>query len=335
MKNNKILITHGNGGRQTRELIENLFLKFFNNLYFQPSDSVILNLNQNQIVVTTDNHIVKPIFFKGGNIGKLSITGTINDLAVSGAKPLFITIGFIIEEGFSLSDLEKILYSMQEELSQNQVSFIAGDTKVVPKGEMDGIFINTTGIGIPMENPPLGLDSVQEGDRIIISGTIGDHGASIYVERNQLDFDISFESDCGSILKPVEALLKECKTVKILRDPTRGGLATVLNEFVENQSWGIEIFEEQIPIKEEVKGICDLLGIEVFHLASEGRFVCIISEEETQKAMRILKRFEISFSSSVIGKISKNYPSKVILHTKIGGKRILDLLSSEILPRIC
>jgi len=332
---NKITITHGNGGKQTHELIEEIFYKSFKNTYLKNTDGAIINLKNPNIVVSTDSFVVKPIFFPGGNIGKLAITGTINDLAVMGAKPLYITAGFILEEGLEVSSLKEIINSMAKEIQRHEIFFVAGDTKVVSKGEADSIFITTTGIGILLENHPLGLEAINDNDVVIISGTIGDHGSALYLKRNNLDFDANIESDCNSVYFPIEALLKECKTIKIIRDPTRGGLGTVLNEFVQGQKWGIEIYEDQVPIKDEVKGICDLLGIDVFHLACEGRFVFVISESEKDKAMNILKRFPLTENASIIGKISSKYPERVVLHTRIGGKRILDMLSNEILPRIC
>jgi hydrogenase expression/formation protein HypE len=332
---NKITITHGNGGKQTHELIEEIFYKSFKNPYLKNTDGAIINLKNPNIVVSTDSFVVKPIFFPGGNIGKLAITGTINDLAVMGAKPLYITAGFILEEGLEVSSLKEIINSMAKEIQRHEIFFVAGDTKVVSKGEADSIFITTTGIGILLENHPLGLESINDNDVVIISGTIGDHGSALYLKRNNLDFDANIESDCNSVYFLIEALLKECKTIKIIRDPTRGGLGTVLNEFVQGQKWGIEIYEDQVPIKDEVKGICDLLGIDVFHLACEGRFVFVISESEKDKAMNILKRFPLTENASIIGKISSKYPERVVLHTRIGGKRILDMLSNEILPRIC
>ncbi len=330
-----IHITQGNGGKQTQELIHNVFLKYLNHNNFQLEDSAKVFIENQKIAITTDAHVIKPIFFSGGDIGKLAITGTINDLSVVGAKPLFITASFIIEEGFSILNLQKILESMKKELEYNQVEFIAGDTKVVPKGEIDEIFISTTGIGVLLENIPTGLGTVKEKDKVILSGTMGDHGASLYLLRNSLDFNVDIKSDCNSINFVIQNLLSSCKTIKIIRDPTRGGVATVLNEFVRNQNWGIEIWEEKVPIKEEVKGVCDILGLEVFHLACEGRFVCILAEEEVEKAISILKNFEISKDSSVIGEVTNRYPSKVVLKTNIGGKRMLDMLSNEILPRIC
>ena len=332
---NKITITHGNGGKQTHELIEEIFYKSFKNPYLKNTDGAIINLKNPNIVVSTDSFVVKPIFFPGGNIGKLAITGTINDLAVMGAKPLYITAGFILEEGLEVSSLKEIINSMAKEIQRHEIFFVAGDTKVVSKGEADSIFITTTGIGILLENHPLGLESINDNDVVIISGTIGDHGSALYLKRNNLDFDANIESDCNSVYFPIEALLKECKTIKIIRDPTRGGLGTVLNEFVQGQKWGIEIYEDQVPIKDEVKGICDFLGIDVFHLACEGRFVFVISESEKDKAMNILKKFPLTENASIIGKISSKYPERVVLHTRIGGKRILDMLSNEILPRIC
>ncbi len=332
---NRITIMHGNGGKQTHDLIEEIFYKFFQNPYLKNTDGAIVDIKNQNIVISTDSFVVKPIFFPGGNIGKLAITGTINDLAVMGAKPLYITAGFILEEGLEVSSLKEIINSMAKEIQRHEIFFVAGDTKVVSKGEADSIFITTTGIGILLENHPLGLESINDNDVVIISGTIGDHGSALYLKRNNLEFDANIESDCNSVYFPIEALLKECKTIKIIRDPTRGGLGTVLNEFVQNQNWGIEIYEDQVPIKDEVKGICDLLGIDVFHLACEGRFVFIISESEKDKAMDILKRFAITENASIIGKVTKKYPKKVVLYTRIGGKRILDMLSNEILPRIC
>ncbi|MCS7204104.1 MAG: hydrogenase expression/formation protein HypE [Leptospiraceae bacterium] len=335
MKTNIITLSHGNGGKQTHELIDNVFRPFFSNPYLKNLDGALVSLPQNRIVVSVDSFVVKPIFFRGGNIGKLSITGTINDLACMGAKPLFISAGFILEEGLEIEKLKEILFSMAEEIQRHQIFFIAGDTKVVPKGEMDSLFITTTGIGVLLDYPPLGLDQVEEGDVVLLSGNVGEHGATIYLERNQLEIATNLSSDCDSIYFQVEAVLRECKNVKVIRDPTRGGLATVLNEFVKYQNWGIEIYENEIPIKDEVHGICDLLGIDVMHLASEGRFVMIIPEKETKKALEVLRSFPETKEANVIGRVTHKYPSQVVMHTRIGGKRILSMLSHELLPRIC
>ncbi len=330
----QILLSHGGGGEETQKLIKELFFKYFSNPILEKmEDAAVLNINS-KLAFTTDSFTVSPIFFKGGNIGKLAIAGTVNDLAMMGAKPKYLSCSFIIEEGLPFEELEEIVRSMAEEMKKTGVQIVTGDTKVVPKGSTDKIFINTTGIGeIVYEG--ISAHNIQEGDVILVSGTVGDHGACIMAQREGIEMEGDISSDCASLWSLVEDLINKGLTIKAMRDPTRGGLSAVLNEWAEQSDIGIEIDEEKIPVKEEVQGMCELLGLDPLSLANEGKLILAVPEEEGEKALNILKSNPLGKNAQIIGRATSDYKGKVILKSPYGSKRILEPPAGELLPRIC
>lgn len=330
----RILLSHGSGGEETQKLIKGLFLKHFSNeILDKLEDASVFELS-GKLAFTTDAFTVSPIFFKGGDIGKLSIAGTVNDLAVMGAKPLYVSVAFVIEEGTDYGELERIVISMKEEAKKSGVKIVAGDTKVVPKGQADKVFITTSGIGKVIYDG-ISAHNLMEGDVIIVSGSVGDHGACILAEREGLEFEIPIESDCKSLWKMIEKVLKSGAEVHAIRDATRGGLAGVLNEWAQQSQVEIEIDEEEIPVKDAVRGLCELLGFEPTHLANEGMAVFSVSEKDADKVLEILRSTEEGKEAKIIGKVVKKGSPRVILRTPYGVKRIMEAPSGELLPRIC
>ncbi|MBT3209290.1 MAG: hydrogenase expression/formation protein HypE [Bacteroidetes bacterium] len=338
MKNKTILLGHGSGGQLSHELIKNLFVKNFSNrILDQQSDSAVLSINNNLLTFTTDSFVVDPIFFPGGNIGNLAVAGTVNDLAVSGAKPLYLSSSFIIEEGFDMDKLEEIVKTMSIEAEKANIKIVTGDTKVVDKGKCDKVFINTAGIGLlPGKNKNIssGKDIII-GDKIIINGSIGDHGMAILSARNELNIKTNIQSDCACLNHMIDSALLVSEGIKFMRDATRGGIATVLSELVEDKQFGIEIDESTIDVKENVRGICELLGFDPFYVANEGKAIFIVAEEDASKVLAKLKSDELGKNAAIIGEITKKHPGKAWIKTSIGGKRIIDMLAGEQLPRIC
>ena len=333
----RISLAHGEGGELTHQLIQDIFIQSFGHSEQTQFDSAILSIPSQTIAVTTDSYVVKPIFFPGGNIGKLAITGTVNDLAVSGAIPHVITAGFIMEEGFPIKNLKEIVNTMAGEAERAGVSIIAGDTKVVEKGSVDGLFINTTGIGVMQEQHRLKPEMVQEGDSVIISGTIGDHGVAILSARQELGLLTDVKSDCASLNHLIHELLAEIKGIRIMRDPTRGGLATTLVELCEDFRFTVEMDEASIPVRKDVQGACDILGYDPLYLANEGKVVIIVDSNDQQKALDILKNHELGKDANVIGQITSCHvqSGKLLLKTAVGTTRRLNRLSGQLLPRIC
>ena len=332
----KIVKAHGSGGKLTHELIHSLFVKHFSNhLLDELLDSAILENPGGKIVFTTDSHAVKPLFFPGGDIGKLSVTGTVNDLAVCGATPLCLSCAMILEEGFELDTLEKIVISMKNTADLAGVQIVTGDTKVVEHGAADGIFINTAGIGVQHSKARLSLKSVQVGDVIIVSGWMGDHEAAIIKAREEFNISAEIISDCALISRLTQKMVDEITDLRIMRDPTRGGLATTLNEFVWKQPFGIRIDENLVPVRESVRGLCEPLGFDPLYLANEGKVVAIVGGKSAGNALSIMKSFSEDNSATVIGEVIDEPKGKVLLKTGIGSYRILDMLTTEQLPRIC
>jgi len=334
----KILLNHGSGGKITHELIEKLFIKNFSNERLNArSDAAILEIDGQYLAFTTDSYIIDPLFFPGGDIGKLAVCGTVNDLAVSGAVPLYISASYIIEEGFPMELLEKIVESMASEAKIAGVEIVTGDTKVVDKGKCDKLFINTAGIGLIFkgyEKIHTGLD-IKPGDKIIINGYIGDHESAIISARNLLPLKSEIISDCCCLNHVIHSLLKNNLRVKFMRDATRGGLGTVLNEVVEDKLFGLEINENSIPIREQVKAICEILGFDPLYMANEGKFVIIVDSNDSDKVISILNEENKNEKASLIGEITLSSHGMVLLNTGIGGKRIIDMPVGEQLPRIC
>ena len=333
MNQKKITLAMGNGGKENGQLISELFTKYFQNQYFGiGEDATTLPKSPHQIAMTTDSFTVTPRFFPGGNIGKLAICGTTNDLAMVGAKPQFLTISFIIEEGFDFDELEKIVKSIQNELQINRAYIIAGDTKVMPKGSIDGLIINTTGIGEILK-PNISAKNLEVGDKILISRDIGKHGATIFALREELNFETNLKSDSASLFPLVDKLITSNMEIKAMRDATRGGLAAVLNEWAEINNLAIEVLEERIPISDEVLGFCEFLGLDPLNLANEGTFVLAVKNGFENQALTILNKF--NSSANIIGEVVETPKNKVLLKSNYGTKRFLEMPTGEILPRIC
>ena len=325
-----IRLAHGNGGLENQELIEKIFFKNFQNSLLRSEDSAIIE--DGKLAFTTDSFTVSPIFFNGGDIGKISICGTCNDIAMMGAKPKYLTCSVIIEEGFKTKQLQKIVSSMRKELEVNGAVIVAGDTKVVPKGSVDKIFINTTAIGEVLYSG-VSSSNLKEGMSILVSRDIGTHGATIFLEREGIEMDSSLKSDCTSLFPTVKKLLDENIEIVAMRDATRGGVSAVLNEWSSSSSVTIEIEEEQVPIADEVQGACEMLGFEAYNLANEGTFILAAPKYEEQRALEILKGENPS--ANIIGTVTMEFPKKVLLKSSWGTKRFLELPTGELLPRIC
>lgn len=333
----RISLAHGEGGELTHQLIQNVFLKSFGHSEQVQLDSAIVKCPTQTIAVSTDSYVVKPIFFPGGNIGKLAITGTVNDLAVCGAIPQVITAAFIIEEGFEIPKLKKVVESMAAEAKNAGVTIIAGDTKVVEKGSVDGLFINTTGIGWIQEKFQLKHEAIQEGDSVIISGTVGDHGIAILSARQEHGLLTDVESDCASLNHLIQELVEEIEGIRIMRDPTRGGLATTLVELCEDFHFIVELDEVSIPIRNDVQGACDILGFDPLYLANEGKVVLIMDSNNKHRALEIMRKNVFGQNASIIGHVASSDvdTGKLLLKTPLGTTRRLHRLTGMLLPRIC
>jgi hydrogenase expression/formation protein HypE len=330
----KVRLSHGNGGADTQRLIRNVFYRYFNDPpYNDMSDSFVFETKQRKLAYTTDSFVVKPLFFRGGNIGKLAVCGTINDLVTAGAKPLFLSIGLIIEEGFSFEKLHLIAKSMGDICKQAGVKIVTGDTKVVERGSADGLFINTSGIGAVsgLYNP----HQIEPGDEIIITGGIGEHGTSILLDRHELDIETELESDCAPLSYLINGLGENLKYVKLMKDPTRGGIGTILNEIASEQVLDIELNEQSIPVKREVQAISDILGIDPLYLACEGRMLIVVEKGWGEKVLCHIKVLDNCSEAQIIGRFTSGYHGVVYMKTFIGGKRIIPMLEGRMLPRIC
>ncbi|MEA2047702.1 MAG: hydrogenase expression/formation protein HypE [Campylobacterota bacterium] len=329
--NKTITIAHGNGGEENNELISKIFYKHFENDILSKSEDAAL-IEGGKLAFTTDSFTVSPLFFPGGDIGKLAICGTCNDLAMMGAKPKYLTCSVIIEEGFETEQLEKIVESMKKELKINGAIVVTGDTKVVPRGSVDKLFINTTGIG-SIEQKGITASGLKEGMRILVSRDVGTHGATIFAAREGISLESNLQTDCASLYPQIKALIDADIPIVSLRDATRGGVAAVLNEWAKSSNVCIEVEEEKVPVREEVKGICELLGFEAVNLANEGTFVLAVSKENEKSALEVLQKRHKT--SAAIGSVTLQYQGKVVLNSSWGTKRFLDLPTGELLPRIC
>jgi len=334
-REDRILLAHGGGGKLTRELIEELFLPFFKNpILSELGDSAVLEFENLKLAFTTDSYTVDPIFFPGGDIGSLSIYGTVNDLAMMGATPLYISASLIIEEGFPIEQLERITRSMKEACSRARVDIVTGDTKVVGKGMADKIYITTAGIGIIPANVSLSLKNIREGDLVIINGPIGEHGIAILMTREGITLEGDIKSDSQPLNHIVEEMVK-IEGIKAMRDLTRGGLGAVLCEIASATGLAIQIEEEEIPIKPEVLSACEILGLDPLYVANEGKFIAIVSPEVADGVLNVMRKREEGKDSRIIGRIERQPKGKVVLRTKIGGSRIVEMPIGEELPRIC
>ena len=335
MENEVVKLAHGSGGEKTAQLIEKVFKGHLGNEFFTADDASVLPRPNGKIAMSTDGFIVSPAFFKGGNIGKLSICGTVNDLACMGAKPLYMTCGFVIEEGYLMSDLEKIVEAMEKTANEVGVKIVAGDTKVAGKGQVDGVFITTTGVGEIIEGADTSGKYAKDGDVIIVTGDVGRHGATILVERDDYGIDADITSDCAPLWMAVENVLNKTKDVHVIRDATRGGVGTVLYEISKESNVGIEINYEDVPVADEVKGVTGLLGLEPLYLACEGRMVIIVPKEKEEEVLEVLKNSPYTEGAKTIGKITNENAGRVVMTTSIGAQTILPKPGNELLPRIC
>jgi len=333
-KGKKVLLAHGSGGRLAHQLIKSFVKKFANLTLAKLDDSAVLKF-KDKLAFTTDSYVVDPIYFPGGDIGKLAVNGTVNDLAMVGARPLYLTASAIIEEGFPLIELERIVDSMDRAARAAGVEIVAGDTKVVEKGGADKIFINTSGIGLIDSGIDISSKNARIGDKIILSGTIGDHGIAILGARERFDFRTRVKSDSQPLNGLVCEILKASKKIHTLRDPTRGGLATALNEIAEQSGVGIEIEEEKIPVKEEVKGACEMLGFDPLYIANEGKLVAFVPEMDCPKILNVMRNNRYGRDAQTIGRVVAKHKGRVVVRTNVGGERVLDMLTAEQLPRIC
>ena len=338
-----IKLSHGSGGKLTHDLVSKIFIKSFSNKILSDlEDSAIFEIMGQhpfstvpKLAYTTDSYVVNPIFFHGGDIGKLAVCGTVNDLSSVGAKPLFLTASFIIEEGLTIDELSIIVNSMKKAGRESGINIIAGDTKVVEKGKADKIFINTSGIGIIERNINISCKNAKHGDSVLISGTIADHGIAVLSEREGIKFRTNIKSDVAPLNSLVNKLLKTSKKIHVMRDPTRGGLATTLNEIATASKVSMEIHEEKIPINEEVKASCEMLGFDPLYIANEGKMIVICDSTDAGKILQTMKKNKYGKNAAIIGKVVKTKKPAVFLKTSIGGTRIIDMLTGEQLPRIC
>ncbi len=336
MKYDKILLDHGSGGKISNALISDILLPAFDNpILSKLNDGAVFDIKDRRFAFSTDSYVVDPIFFPGGNIGDLAINGTVNDVAMCGAMPLYLSVGLIMEEGFPLSDLKKILSSMGTAAEIAGVMVVTGDTKVVPKGAADKIFINTSGVGLVQEGVHISGENAKPGDKIILSGSIADHGITIMAQREGLEFDAPISSDSAPLNHMVNRILSVSSEIHVLRDPTRGGVAAVLNEIAGQSGVGIKIVEETIPIKNEVGAICELLGFDPLYIANEGKLVAFVNPHSAISVLDEIKKNPYGKDACIIGEVVADNPGKVFLETCIGGSRIIDMPAGEQLPRIC
>ncbi len=336
-----ITLAHGGGGKAMHDLIDDVFLDAFDNEGESPlEDQARLSLSDlaalgDRLAFTTDSYVVQPLDFPGGNIGKLAICGTVNDLAVGGAIPLYLSCSVIIEEGLPVETMREVARTMAATAREAGVKVVTGDTKVVERGACDKLFINTAGVGVIRAGVDLGVDKAQPGDVILVNGVLGDHGAAILHARGDMSLTTAIESDCASLHGLIDALLSAVPRTRFLRDATRGGIATVLNEIAEASQVGIEIYEDRTPIRSDVKGFCEILGLDPLYLANEGKIVCVVPPEDAETALTALKSHPLGKEAAKIGDVTDHRPGRVVMQTVFGGRRIVDMLVGEQLPRIC
>ena len=332
----RILLAHGGGGKLTHDLVQQMFAPKFKNKFLEPfHDGAVFSVEKSRLAFTTDSYVINPIFFPGGDIGKLSICGTINDLAMCGARSLFLSSAFIIEEGLPVEELWKIVCSMEQIMNESGVQLVTGDTKVVDKGKGDKIFITTSGIGIVPEGVDINPKRATPGDQIILSGSIAEHGIAIMSVRQGLEFDTQIVSDCAPLHQLVATMIEASNEIHVLRDPTRGGVATVLNEIDDSSKVGISISEKNIPISEEVKGACEILGFDPLYVANDGKLISFVPPQAVEKVLTAMRSHPLGTNSTLIGEVTSEHPGTVVMKTRIGSSRIVDMLSGEQLPRIC
>ena len=336
----RILLGHGSGGSLTAELIKDIFVPGFNNsilasLEDQATVAIGTGAAQQRVAFTTDSFVVKPLFFPGGDIGKLAVHGTVNDLAVGGATPLFLSAAFILEEGLLITDLQRVVTSMRAACDEAGVTLVTGDTKVVDRGKGDEIFITTAGMGVVPAGRSLSIRNARPGDRIIVSGTIGDHGIAIMSVREGIEFETVLESDSAPLHDLTRVMLEACPEIRCMRDPTRGGVSSAMNELAEASHVGVRLDESKLPVKTEVKGACEMLGLDPLYVANEGKLVVVVPAEQTEKILAVMKQHPLGRQAAVIGEITSEHPGMVVMRSVVGGERVVTMLAGEQLPRIC
>ncbi len=339
-----ILLGHGSGGKLTSDLIEGLFVPGFGDERLAGlEDQATVSLGHptgnarsvSRVAFTTDAFVVRPLFFPGGDIGRLAVHGTVNDLAVGGALPQFLSAAFILEEGLPLADLRRIVVSMRQACDESGVSLVTGDTKVVDRGKGDGLYITTSGIGLVPEGRSLSIHNARPGDRIVVSGTLGDHGIAIMSVREGLEFETVLESDTAPLISLTEAILKACPETRCMRDPTRGGLSSALNELASASGVGVILDEASIPLRPDVKGACEMLGLDPLYVANEGKLVAVVPPGDAERVLAVMRSLPLGRSAAIVGEVVADHPGMVVLRSRVGGERVVMLLTGEQLPRIC
>ncbi len=332
----RILLAHGGGGRLMHQLIDKVFASAFAEVGLDAGhDSAVLDFDGGRLAMTTDSYVVKPLEFPGGDIGSLSVHGTVNDLAMAGAKPRYISVGFVLEEGLEMELLWRVVCSMREAAEAAGVCIVTGDTKVVERGKGDGLYVNTTGVGTVAPGVTVHPSAVSPGDAIVLSGDVGRHGVAVMAHREGLTFEAPIDSDSASLVEMVHALLDADIDVHCLRDLTRGGLATCLNEIARSASWRIELDEPQVPVDEVVRGACEMLGLDPLYVACEGRMVAFVAPDDAERAAEVMRTFEPGHSARIVGHVTDEERDLVVARNAFGTRRVLDMLSGEQLPRIC
>ncbi|MBE9524962.1 MAG: hydrogenase expression/formation protein HypE [Chloroflexi bacterium] len=334
---NKIVLGHGSGGKMSNDLIANTFLPpFGNSILLAGNDAGVVQLdNHSRLAISTDSHVVWPLFFSGGDIGKLAICGTVNDVACMGAKPLYLTVGFILEEGLDVEILDKVTASMQDAANEAGVHIVAGDTKVVERGKADGLFINTAGIGSLITNQEIGGQYAQQGDLVILSGTMGDHGIAVLEARGDLGFTTEIKSDVAPLNHLIETMISFSNKIHVLRDPTRGGVASTLNEIAKQSQVGITIYEQNLPVLPAVQAACEMLGFDPLYIANEGKIIAIVAREDANKVLMAMRDHPYGKDATIIGEVQHTPKGRVLMKTVLGSTRVVDVLMGELLPRIC
>ncbi len=329
-------LDHGSGGKVAHRLTTELLLPMFDNpMLARLDDGAVFDVASGRLAFSTDTFVVDPIFFPGGDIGELAVNGTVNDVAMCGAEPRYLSMGLILEEGFPIADLKRVLAGVRRALDRAGVQLITGDTKVVPRGAADKIFINTSGIGVIPPGVTVGGRGARPGDRVILSGTMADHGITVLTQREGMRFESDIRSDTAPLHNMVKGILAASGNVHVLRDPTRGGVGTTLNEIAGQSGVGIRLYEERLPVKKEVAGVCELLGFDPLYLANEGKLLCFVAPEEADAVLAAIRQDPAGGAAVIIGEAVADHPGRVVLRTRIGGERIVDMLTGEQLPRIC
>ncbi len=336
MRADRILLAHGSGGTMMRELIEDVFMgRFTDPALLRMDDAASLEVSGGRIAMSTDTYVVQPVFFPGGDIGRLAVCGTVNDIATSGATPLYLTVGFVLEEGFAVEDLRRIVETMASSAEEAGVRIVTGDTKVVDRGHGDGVFVNTAGVGVLRDGVDLSGSNCEPGDKVLLSGTLGDHGIAVISVREGLAFSTDIVSDAAPLGKLTAAVLEAAPGVRCFRDPTRGGLSSTLNELATASRVSITVHETEVPVHDQVRGACEMLGYDVFQVANEGKMVAVVPAEEADAALSAMRAAPYGEDAAIVGEVTQGPAGKVYVATGFGAKRIMDMLVGEQLPRIC